>query len=249
MPSRLHYYVINLPRCTDRKERLTSRLQHHGLLDQATFIQAIDKDSPILNWFEQGCVTNYTSTRPEHACFLSHIKALRTFVLDKDVDEAIILEDDAMLHNNFQQRLDLVLKEKKNVPLIMLCFLAASWDGVNKLNTVTTETGDISFFSITPKIYGAQGYWINKEYARLCLTRLDKSLRLIPEPFVTSELITRQSNGNFISPPLLIEEGVYSTLRQGNDLNVHRGFFSSFGLDNYTAADGDIKAIWQPVGV
>ena len=251
---KLRYYVINLPRCTDRKERILRRLHHHKIVDVTTFVDAVDRESPLLDWFEDGLLYPYRSTRPEHACFLSHIKALRAFVADPNVEEAIILEDDAMLHNDFQNRLDYVLARKGNAEIVMLCFLAASWDGVKKITDEELSPGSSidnppEFFGIAPKIFGAVGYWINKEYAYLCLARLDKSLRQISETFVTSELITRLSNGYFVSPPLIIEEAVYSTLRQGNDLDVHRKFFSHFGLENYSSAEErDIKDLWKPVG-
>lgn len=257
-PSRrkLHYYVINLPRCTDRKERILHRLHHHNIADVTTFIDAVDRESPLLDWFQDGIDPGcpYKSSRSEHACFLSHIKALRAFVADPNAEEAIILEDDAMFHNDFQRRLDYVLTRKGDAEMVMLCFLAASWEGVKKipdeeLSPAPHLDNPPEFFSIAPKIFGAVGYWISKSYAHLCLARLDRSLRHISENFVTSELITRLSNGYFVSPPLIIEEAVYSTLRQGNDLNVHRTFFSNFGLQNYSSAEKeDIKNLWKPIG-
>lgn len=247
-----HYYVINLPKCQDRKERITKRLKHHGVYDQTTFIEAVDKESGLLDWFQDGLTYSFISTRPEHACFLSHLKAIRTFALDPNVDEAIILEDDAMLHNNFKERLEYVLARRGEAPLLMLFFLAAAWDGVQKAPSDITGTEIPSpphLFTIQEKIYGAVGYWMTKDYAWQCLSRLDRPLRYFGELFVTSELITRLSGGYFVSPPLIVEEAVYSTLRQGNDLNVHRDYCAAFGYENYSAADeGDIKAIWKPLG-
>lgn len=251
---KIHYYVINLPRCSDRKERILHRLHHHKIADLTSFIDAVDRDSPLLDWFEDGLLFPYRSTRAEHACFLSHIKALRAFVADPHAEEAIILEDDAMLHNDFNERLEYVLTRKGDAEMLMLCFLAASWEGVKKIQEeellpASPIPNPPDFFSIAPKIFGAVGYWISKDYAHLCLARLDRSLRQISETFVTSELITRLSNGYFISPPLIIEEAIYSTLRQGNDLDVHRKFFSHFGLENYSSAEReDIKNLWKPIG-
>lgn len=244
--SNLHYYVINLARCGDRKERITRRLKHHGLLDRTKFIEAFDKTSPYLEWFETGNYLPKTSCRAEHACFLSHIKALRAFVKD-DVPEGIILEDDAMPRNDFPQVMNSILEGlgSRKPNLLMLCHLVAAWDGIKQVDVI--DKYHVS--TISPRVFGAQAYWITREYAQLCLQRLDKSLRNIPDNFVTSELITRMSNGYFITPPLVVEEGVYSTLRVGGDLNVHRNYFSSFGLENYTIAEeGEIKTLWQPVG-
>lgn len=253
--SRLHYYVINLPQCYDRKDRLTHRLKYHDILEATTFIDAVDRKSPLVEWFEEGITHPYRSSRSEHACFLSHIKALRAFVADPNVDEAIIMEDDAMLHNDFKNHLNHILSRKPKADLIMLSYLAASWDGVFKVpddQLLPSEkylANPPEFFTITPKIFNALGYWLNKDYAYYCLARLDKSLRQISEDFVTSELITRLSGGFFISPPLIIEEGVYSTLRQGDDLAVHRKFYAHFGIENYSNAElVQIQDIWKPIG-
>lgn len=248
----LHYYVINLPECADRKERLIRRLKHHQIEDKTQFITAISYKSPLLNWFESGLTYPRRSSRPEHACFLSHLKALRAFVDDPLAQEAIILEDDAMLHNNFHEYLSFVLKHKGKAQLIMLSFLAASWDGVKEIPVEerTQEEKNYPYLcTITPKIFGAVAYWIDKDYARLCLSRFDLPLRYIPETFVTSELITRLGRGFFVAPPLVAEEAVYSTLRQGNDLEVHRNFYAHYGIENYSQAEEeDIKTIWKPIG-
>ena len=244
----LRYYVINLPQCSDRKERLLHRLDYHKIIDKTKFITGLDKNSPLLNWFEAGVIHPYTSTREEHACFLSHIKALRAFVDDPDAKEAIILEDDAMFHNNFIKQLDYVLDWTSGVNLIMLCFLANTWEGTRKVTEEKIEDFP-EFYTIGPKIFGAQGYWLSKDYAEVCLSRLDRPLRHISEKFITSELITRLSGGYFVKPPLLIEEGVYSTLRKEKYLDIQRKYFDTFGIDNYTAAEPvEIKSIWKPIG-
>lgn len=248
------YYVINLPHSEDRKERITRRLEYHNILNKTTFISAIDgkEKSELMAWFEQGS-THKKSTRPEHACFLSHLKALRSF-LSSDQQEAIILEDDAVLCNNFTSRLNNVLQVKQKLEvqpkLILLCYLISSWEGVKCLtgsnnNTQLEDPEEERLCNITRSTYGGVAYWITRDYAQRCLNSLDKPLRLIPEDFVTSELITRMSGGCFATPPLVIEESVYSTLRKGNDLNVHRKFFSGFGLNNYSQGDGmSVQNLW-----
>lgn len=244
------YYVIGLAACADRRSRLVRRLVHHGLMDRTTFLDAIPVASPVIDWFESGVATgDKRSNRGEHACFLTHLKALRAFV-DSGASSGIILEDDAMLRNDFSSRLESI-HPWMDLPLIMLTYMTSTWTGISKIHPTVAPSNHTSseMFTITPTVFGAVGYWIRRDYAQTCLDRLDRPLRFISDPFVTSELITRLSGGGFVSPPLVIEEAVYSTLRQGNDLQVHRRYFSHFGFDNYSAGDDhDVTKLWVELG-
>lgn len=249
--SKLHFYVINLPKCQDRKERMIKRLTHHNFLDKTTFIEAIDQNSPLVEWIQTGVSVPFTSRKCEHACFLSHLKALRAFVSNPDVDEAIILEDDVMFHNDFENRLSLVLNSRNGAELIMLCYLnfANDYRVCHKIYNPSEPDKPLSLCTIIEYIFGAQAYWITKKYAAEILVKLDQNIGHLGETFVTSELITRLSGGYFVAPPLAIEDTVYSTLRMNDEINRHREFFRNFGMENYNKGDDvDPREIWKPVG-
>lgn len=249
--SKLHCYVINLPKCQDRKERMINRLTYHKLLDKTTFIEAIDQHSPLVDWIQTGVSVPLTSRKCEHACFLSHLKALKAFVANDDVDEAIILEDDAMLHNEFEDRLSLVIDNCKGANLIMLCFLAFidRYPILRIIDNPSEPDKTLAMFRIGEYIFGAQAYWITKKYAAEILVKLNQNIGNLGEKFVTSELITRLSGGYFIAPPLAIEDTVYSTLRMNDEITRHRDFFRNFGMENYNKGDDiDPREIWKPVG-
>ena len=243
----LKYYVINLPKSTDRRERFTKRLVHHKIIDQSVFIEAVDKSSPLIDWFEQGCSFERQSTRPEHACFLSHLKAIRTFLLDPEATQAVIFEDDAMLHNDFKEKLNYVLTHKAGLPLIMLCFFFCGPTGVQILPL--GDDPNRRFLTVGPLIYGTQSYWISKQYAAECIQKLDKPLLHLPFNRITSEIITQLSRGAYISPPIVIEESINSNIQPDGQMSNHRNYYSQFGIENYNASDDiNIRDLWDDDG-
>lgn len=240
----LKYYVVNLPRCTDRKERISKRLSYHGILDKTTFVDAIDKSSPLIDWFEKSAGPVYVSTRAEHACFLSHLKAIKTFLNDPNSTEGIIFEDDAMPHNNFIEKLNYILEIKRDAPLVMLCSYISGTQGMREIRL--GNDNNIKFFTIGPMTYGCQAYWISKKYAQECVNKFDRPLRYISHPRITSEIITQHSLGFGFFPLLVIEEAVYSNIQPEGQMESHRKYYKQFGIQNYSIAeDLDISLLWE----
>ena len=101
-------YVINLDRSKERWARINEHLTGYGLT--AKRISAVDAQrlSPQLLEERYSAAVNKTSffiaLKPaEIGCFLSHRKALETFVNDSDKSFAVILEDDVefVVHPQF----------------------------------------------------------------------------------------------------------------------------------------------------
>lgn len=91
-------YVLNLARATDRRVSITNHLSRSGI--QFEFIEAIDGNTlspeelntllPEQNRYAPGVI----------GCYLSHLKAYKT-IIDRKIEIALILEDDALLNDNF----------------------------------------------------------------------------------------------------------------------------------------------------
>lgn len=98
-------YYINLDRAPERRESIERQAKEHGItIERITAVDGRTLDSATL--------TRYDSMRRrkeflndlsinEHACTLSHLKALETLIASK-ADYGIILEDDAILHPDFK---------------------------------------------------------------------------------------------------------------------------------------------------
>ena|SRR5437868_8461939 len=209
-------YVVSLPQAQARRDRLTARLQHHNLDKQTIWVDAIYKTSPLIDWINLGAPQR--ERRGEWGCFLSHLKAIRQFVAS-DNATAIILEDDAMLHNDFSKMFSQLMQENPaGNELIMLCTF--------NMNPANAQPVAPHLYTIHDLSMGAQGYWLTRQYAARCLEMFDRAPHLISNPWVTSELITITSGGLFAEPPLIIEEAVHSYLQLGDCLQYHRDYFA-----------------------
>ena len=110
-------FVINLKRESARREHITAHLQQHGLSHE--IIDAVDGRE--LSEAQIAAVYSLEKTmqhikRPlskgEIACALSHFSIWQK-MCDEDIAEAIIIEDDAVLHENFMAK---VQEAKKILP-------------------------------------------------------------------------------------------------------------------------------------
>ena len=106
MTMNINFYVINLDRSTERLELISSQLSNQKI--NIKRIPAIDGIE--LNIGKEAddamCKSEMgRSIQPgEVGCFLSHIKALETFISSKS-DFAVILEDDAIIQSEFYIRI------------------------------------------------------------------------------------------------------------------------------------------------
>ncbi len=98
-------YYINLDRSPERRAAIEKQAEEHGIhIERIAAIDGRTLDSATL--------TRYDSKRRkkeyihdlsinEHACILSHLKAMETFITS-DSEFLVILEDDAVLHPDFK---------------------------------------------------------------------------------------------------------------------------------------------------
>jgi hypothetical protein len=200
----------NQSRCS----RLKNRLKHFNLLHNTTFVEGFFHTSPLVQF--------YCYHMPEqskiYSCTLGHLACLRKFVESKE-EYGMILEDDAMFHINFVHSVnELLLNPPETV--LMLCF-------IHSAQYHHSVNATIGLNKITPDTYGAQGYIINREYAIKCLGMFDMPRINYLEPGKhTSEIINIYSGGNYINPPLIIEEALQSVI--GHNTDTHLKWFSEY---------------------
>ncbi len=104
--SQVRFYYINLDRSPDRKAAAEKQAAQHGITLER--VSAVDGRT-----LDPATLTRYDSKRRrseylndlsinEHACVLSHLKALQTFV-ESGARFGVILEDDFVLHPRFKE--------------------------------------------------------------------------------------------------------------------------------------------------
>jgi len=228
-------YCINLPKSTDRHDRMIQRFTFHKLINNVTFIEAVDKNSSQVDFY----LTDFDSypiddkVRGEAACFASHLKAIKTFLQERPNDKgAIICEDDILLHNDFKSLVTKLFKHvPKDAPLVSLGYLVYYWYGFKWINSAE------NLCQIIPDlVWGTQMYWISRKYALQVIDNFDQPFWKFTG-FRTSELITRFSNGYICYPPMVIEEAIDSHIRKTDDMSHHYQLNAKWGYQNYSVAE------------
>lgn len=230
-------FIINLRSAVARRESLSARLQYHGLEDQVTWVEAVGKDDDLISWYQGSYVyEKHPVNASEIGCFASHLKALKTYLKESKESQAIILEDDCVFHNEFRS---LYASRMAEVPagtsLVMLSHYVTKWEGLQRL-----QEGSF-LFHINPNVLCTMGYWITREYATEVLRRYDKpfhDIELPPDgPRLTSEHITRFSDGLFLHPPLMVDEALESAIRPSHEMEWHKTYYQHYSFESYSAAD------------
>lgn len=102
------YYCINLPDSIDRRRSMEKQAKKHNI--KLEIVKAVDGKTDEINDFEftekRGRMNwaDQKLTGPEIGCILSHRKALETFLKTK-ANYCVVLEDDAVIGNNFNDKL------------------------------------------------------------------------------------------------------------------------------------------------
>lgn len=232
-----HIYCINLKASTNRHSRMATRFAHHGLDQVVTFIEAIPRESPLIDYYSQDLTCPAYGERKWHgelACYASHLKAIRQFLHDGG-EMAIICEDDILLANNFLER---YAKTMTNLPnktsLVTFCYMmngygGCYWSGLQpeKKNLLTIDPVNT---------WGAQMYWLTKDYAIQVLSTYDKPFKDVKNELRTSEVIIRESKGYMAWPPLVVEDGIDSD-REPDDLPYHLPHFKYWKYENYNSSE------------
>lgn len=233
-------FCINLRDSTDRRKRMEHRFKVAGLENKVTFINAIRRDSPLIEYYHNLVIQQYPDTRKwrsEMACFASHLKAIRTF-LEEGGEEALICEDDIMLRNDFVNLWPAYRQNfPDNCPLVTFSYMIEKWEGYH----FTGKNPNLkNILTLDPKnTWGAQLYWISKDWAIKALLAYDKPYRFLNCQH-TSEVILRYSNGYLAYPPMAIEEGIDSE-RAPEDMPFHHNHFGQWGYKNFNL--GEIEDI------
>ena len=184
-------YVINLKRRADRKQKMLDQFEKCKITN-FKFVEAIDAKRPsdiskIIKAYNQRRAEkeNKPLVRADVAISLSHIKAYRTMMAD-GYDNAIILEDDAVLEDNFVESINRL--ENRPEEFIMLGYYSSyEVDVHHKTNEnvvyVTNGIKDTKVFLDKPVtndevfykfkyptmhmdfIYGYHGYYITQSGA------------------------------------------------------------------------------------
>lgn len=242
-----HFYCISLTKRQDRRERMKNRFMRHGLADKLSFIEAATPDSKVTQYYAKGMPSgrvvmhdklNY-SLDAVHACFVSHILALKKFV-ESGEPEAIICEDDALLKRTFVQD---YLKVRQNLPddaplmqLFWLPWLDDSWNSMG-IHWAGKDKNMKNLCKVKKEApWSAVMYLIRREYAIECLSKFDRPLidiKDVPIGHRTSEMITRDPRVYLAYPVLVSEESILDQRSDIRENAMSNQLISHWGREQF----------------
>jgi glycosyltransferase involved in cell wall biosynthesis len=172
--------------------------------------------------------------RASAACFASHLEAMRLVIAEPStsVTGAIVCEDDVLLHNEFSERCDSVLKNlPTDAPFCSLGYLVRHWDAGLQWAGRATDCHNLCPW-VPEALTGAHLYWITPTYARAVLEQYGS----IP----TAELPTRiecifeLADGFASYAPLGLQDTIESTIRPPHELDFHLSGQSAWRYRDYS---------------
>ena len=174
-------FVINLKKDTDRKDRIKNILRSRKL--NFNFIDAVDGNqltSNEINSIYDKNMSLFRSKRElkpsEIGCALSHLSIYKRMLKD-DIEEAIILEDDIILNDNFERFSSSLNIFPRDWDLILLGH-SDTPSGLTDLCKIKVPlNNNIYALSVAKPLVtvgGAYGYIINKSGARKILNKAKK---------------------------------------------------------------------------
>jgi len=239
-------YCINLPVSHDRRLRMTRRFEQLGLLQSVRFVKAIDGRSHSVDDYLATMKVDPRDAgrRLEVACWLSHVRALRTFLRETPATapSAIVFEDDVLLHREWHERLAAVLDNlPEDAPVCALGYNDENWDR-------PPETWEgFAWAGVDPdrrvlihslrRQWGAHAYWISRSHARDVLDGLEADGETLPR---APELIQKVPGAFAAFPSLAIQDGSPSTIQsEPARIRTHRMANASWGVNNYLVGDDE----------
>ncbi len=114
-------YVINVKNFTERRQFIESQLSALNLT--AEFILDWDKDELTTEIIEQFFAENQLSPA-QMSCAIKHVMTLQRIAKHKE-GMSLVLEDDAIFSNDFEQGVSRALRESSNFPAAKVIFIGS----------------------------------------------------------------------------------------------------------------------------
>jgi len=195
-------FYINLDKRKDRNEKMITLLNERNLLNKAERISAIIgndlKMSELKNLVSQNILKPQLITElennnkpylsgPEIGCALSH-RSIWKLIVDKKIKEALILEDDCYINNNFIEKFnELKTYFPADYDIIFLGYTFFNPFSLKKINPYIYKSN---------LVYGTHGYLISNKGAN----KLLESFFPLEEPLDVQLCKKKMLNVYIVSP-------------------------------------------------
>ncbi len=157
----MNIYLINLDRRHDRLITMHTRLCDLGL--EYSRISAVDGTGDAEIGFSDD---QADMTKPEYACYLSHIKVYKA-MLESDASHCLVLEDDIVMAKDFASLLDdLALHSSRNTILrLEVPFQCTNGKPVSLGRRSVKKTGAYQINRLYSPVFSSGAYVISRDIA------------------------------------------------------------------------------------
>ncbi|MEM9468632.1 MAG: glycosyltransferase family 25 protein [Pseudomonadota bacterium] len=168
-------YIISLPEASERRERVSRLCQDNGL--NFTIIDAVDGrnfnmlDHPNYNRKKRLRFFGRDLKGAELGCALSH-KSIYQEMIQKNIDEAIIFEDDIILHDGFIDTISVLQNIELNYDMVR--FMGRKKVLQAKQRKVKSLDNGVSLTRLCATPGGTYAYVIKQSGVKKLLKHLDK---------------------------------------------------------------------------
>ena len=222
MKQQISVFLINLRHSRKRLQKMTARLSNRGL--EYRLIEAVDGSE--LSTLQLGHLNDqsgmdirqsYGMSASEIGCFLSHFEIYR-IMKEENIEQATIIEDDCIPHNELEKILDNLDKIKPSWHVIHLVPSTITALKPNKFHTQRISDDYFLSMSMTT-VYGTSLYLIQRNYAVELLNAISKlflpidtMLFELPYPVRLPYMIYRDSNGKMLQDAGSVDPAESSTV-------------------------------------
>ncbi len=227
-------FYINLDNRTDRKLHIENELKKVGL--EAERIPAVTP-SDLADLLPAQSEEDLKISKLEMACSMSHRKAWEE-IISRNLEYALILEDDVVLSSFLPSFLDLVPKINAGVDIIRV---ETRFQRVRMCSIDFNVKSKISLYRPFSELWGAAGYIIKKECAERLLSEPDffalalDHLLFFPKSHMYKTIRCLQCNPGLVMPLDLLhndhdKEIVKSDIAFGRDMRAPASAEKMHGL-------------------
>lgn len=173
----LKIFIINLPDRSQKKQYMIDQMNKHKL-DYNIFNAVNGKNLNMNSLTDTNIIDNSKSIkymnrllrRGEIGCALSHIFIWNNLLQDNDSEYYLIFEDDAILVNNFKNKLIKILKDISSKEWDILYLNDNCYSHFN----AECDGNDFSETTLLPSRvgYGLYGYIVNKKFVNKCINTI-----------------------------------------------------------------------------
>ena len=206
-------YIINLDTAVIRRNFMKSQLKKLKI-DNYEIIDAVSAVKMGEEWLQtqvnrEELVRHMTGG--EIACTLSHKKALEKFLRDKDVDYAVVLEDDATLPKDFKKSIEDSISYIKEDDVMLLAGSVQEPFEYNAVRSLGDNRVILKPVKATARVFSAAAYIMSKKVA-------EKHIKsLYPITDVTDSWQHYRMRGSmdniYLAHPFVVDQEVFQSSR------------------------------------